>query len=152
MTSGHADIIILLAEDDDGHAELILEQLRSVGVANKIIRFHDGQELWEYLTAEGQRACPASDRDLLLILDIVMPKMNGLEALRRIKTDQRWHDLPIIMLTTTNDPREIENCYKLGCNCCITKPIAYEHFTEALKKLGFCLMVTPTPVIPSQNG
>ena len=152
MTSAHTNVTILIAEDDEGHAELILEQLRSAGVANEIIRFRDGQELWDYLMAEGRRTSQHDGHDFLLLLDIVMPGLDGLEVLRRIKTDKQWHNLPIIMLTTANDPREIESCYTLGCNCYITKPMEYERFTEMLKRLGLFLMVVQTPKIPPQDG
>jgi CheY-like chemotaxis protein len=148
MTAAYADVTLLIADDDEGHAELIFEQLRSAGVSNEIIRFRDGQELWDYLMAEGPRTSQDDVRGFLLLLDIVMPKLDGLEILRRIKTDRQWHNLPIIMLTTTNDPREIESSYTLGCSCYITKPMEYEHFTETLKKLGLSLMIVPTPKIP----
>ena len=152
MTIEHTNVTILIAEDDDGHAELILEQLRSAGVSNEIIRFRDGQELWDYLMAAGRRTSRYDTHGFLLLLDIVMPGMDGLEVLRRIKTDKQWHNLPVIMLTTTDDPREIESCYTLGCNCYITKPMEYERFTEMLKRLGLFLMVVQTPKIPPQDG
>ena len=152
MTTEHIDVTIMIAEDDEGHAELIMEQLRSAGVSNEIICFRDGQKLWDYLMAEGRRTSRYDGHGFLLLLDIVMPGMDGLEVLRRIKTDKQWHALPIIMLTTTDDPREIENCYTLGCNCYITKPMEYERFTEMLKKLGLSLMVVQTPKIPPQDG
>jgi CheY-like chemotaxis protein len=151
MTTEHTNVTILIAEDDEGHAELILEQLRSAGVSNEIIRFRDGQELWDYLMAEGRRTSQYDGHGFLLLLDIVMPRLDGLEVLRRIKTDKQWHNLPIIMLTTTDDPREIENCYTLGCNCYITKPMEYKRFTEMLKRLGLFLMVVQTPKIPPQD-
>lgn len=149
MTAENTNVTILIAEDDEGHAELILEQLRSAGVSNEIIYFRDGQELWTYLMDADRRT---SNHGFLLLLDIVMPGMDGLEVLRRIKTDKQWHNLPIIMLTTTNDPREIESCYTLGCNCYITKPMEYERFTETLKNLGLSLMIDPTSKIPPQDG
>ena len=152
MTNAPANITILIAEDDEGHAELILEQLRSAGVSNEIIRFRNGQELWDYLMDAGRRASPHDSHDFLLLLDIVMPGMDGLEVLRRIKTDKQWHNLPVIMLTTTDDPQEIKNCYTLGCDCHITKPMEYERFTEMLKRLGLSLLVVQTPKIPPQNG
>jgi CheY-like chemotaxis protein len=151
MTTGQTNLKILMAEDDEGHAELILEQLRSAGVSNEIIIFRDGQELWEYLTAEGRRISPHDGHGFLLLLDIVMPRLDGLEVLRRIKTDEQWRNLPIIMLTTTNDPREMESCYILGCDCYITKPMQYERFIEALEKLGLSSMVIPTPQIPPND-
>ena len=152
MTAEHTSVTILIAEDDEGHAELILEQLRSAGVSNAIIHFRDGQELWDYLMAAGRRTSRYDGHNFLLLLDIVMPRLDGLEVLRRIETDKQWHNLPIIMLTTTDDPREIESCYSLGCNCYITKPMQYERFTEMLKRLGLFLMVVQTPKIPPQDG
>ena len=152
MTAEHTNVTILIAEDDEGHAELIMEQLRSAGVSNEIIRFQDGQELWEYLMAAGRRTSQYNGHGFLLLLDIVMPGLDGLEILRRIKTDKQWHNIPVIMLTTTNDPREIERSYTLGCNCYITKPMEYERFTGTLKKLGLSLMIVPTPKIPPQDG
>jgi len=152
MTAEHTNVTILIAEDDDGHAELILEQLQSAGVSNEIIRFRDGQELWDYLMATGRRTSRYAGHGFLLLLDIVMPGLDGLEVLRRIKTDKQWHNLPIIMLTTTDNPREIESCYTLGCNCYITKPMEYERFTEMLKRLGLFLMVVQMPIIPPQDG
>ncbi|MFH1969670.1 MAG: response regulator [Verrucomicrobiota bacterium] len=152
MTTEQTNVTIMIAEDDEGHAELILEQLRSAGVSNEIIRFRDGQELWDYLMDKSRRTSQYDGHGFLLLLDIVMPGMDGLEVLRRIKTDKQWHNLPIIMLTTTDDPREIESCYTLGCNCYITKPMEYEKFTEMLKRLGLFLMVVQTPKIPPQDG
>ncbi|MFA5044119.1 MAG: response regulator [Kiritimatiellia bacterium] len=152
MIGEHSNVTILIAEDDEGHAELILEQLRNAGVSNEIARFRDGQELWDYLMAAGRRASQYDSNGFLLLLDIVMPGMDGLEVLRRIKTDKQWRNLPIIMLTTTDDPREIENCYTLGCNCYITKPLEYARFTEMLKRLGLFLMIVQTPRIPPQDG
>ena len=152
MTGAHTNVTILIAKDDDGHAELILEQLRNAGISNEIVRFQDGQKLWDYLTAEGRRTSPYDGHGFLLLLDIVMPVMGGLETLRRIKTDKQWHNLPVIMLTTTDDPREIESCYTLGCNCYITKPMEYERFTEILRRLGLFLMVVQTPKIPPKDG
>ena len=153
MTAEHTNnVTILIAEDDEGHAELILEQLQSAGVSNETIRFRDGQKLWDYLMAAGRRTSRHDGHGFLLLLDIVMPGMDGLEVLRRIKTAKQWHYLPIIMLTTTNDPREIESSYTLGCNCYITKPMEYERFTEMLKQLDLFLMVVQKPKIPPQDG
>lgn len=152
MTTEPINVTILLTEDDDGHAELIVEQLRSAGVSNEILRFRDGQELWDYLMAAGWRTSPYDNHGFLLLLDIMMPRLDGLEVLRRIKTDKQWHNLPVIMLTTTDDPREIESCYTLGCNCYITKPMEYERFKEMLRRLGLFLMVVQMPKIPSQDG
>jgi CheY-like chemotaxis protein len=134
---------ILLAEDDDGHAELITEHLRDAGIHNPIRRFHDGDEIWHFLTAP--ETSDSSEERYLLLLDIRMPRVDGTEVLRRIKADERLRQLPVIMLTTTDDPHEIERCYALGCNAYITKPIEFVAFSEALRRLGLFLMVVRVP-------
>ncbi|MGE5787041.1 MAG: response regulator [Myxococcales bacterium] len=137
---------ILLAEDDDGHAELIVEHLRDVGITNPIRRFRDGDEVWQYLT--DQNSSEGVDQHCLLLLDIRMPRLDGTEVLRRIKADETLRSLPVIMLTTTDDPREIERCYALGCNAYVTKPIEFAAFSEALRRLGLFLMVVRLPKGP----
>jgi CheY-like chemotaxis protein len=135
------EVTILIAEDDDGHAELIKEHLRSVGLYNEMKRFRDGIELWEFLsTTEGDN-CRKKDHSYLLLLDIRMPRLNGVEVLRKIKSDTELHKMPVIMLTTTDDPREIEECYRLGCSSYITKPIDFIQFADTLKRLGLFIMV-----------
>lgn len=129
------DVEILIAEDDDGHAELIVEELRESGIVNPIRRFEHGRALLDFL------ADPAATREgappLLILLDIRMPIMDGVEALGIIKSDHRLRTIPVIMLTTTDDPREIEECYALGCNFYITKPLDFAKFSETLKHVGF---------------
>src|SRR5205823_2243720 len=81
----------------------------------------------------------------VLLLDINMPRVDGVEVLRRLKSDPRTAMLPVIMLTTTDDPREVEKCYQIGCNVYITKPVEYDAFVEAVKRLGFFLQVVRLP-------
>lgn len=143
------DVTILIAEDDDGHAELIKDNLRESGVNNQIIRFRNGQEALDFFFA-----APAADQPgrqpgeaYLMLLDIRMPKVDGVEVLRRIKRDPELKNMPVIMLTTTDDPREIRACYELGCNCYITKPVDYQQFSEMLSRLGlFIMVVQVTPL------
>ncbi|MPN51600.1 Response regulator rcp1 [bioreactor metagenome] len=110
------DIIILIAEDDDGHAELIIEGLRETGLKNEIVRFSDGQELWDYLHSQCREEMLENNQEFLILLDINMPRMDGITVLERIKNDVCLKDIPVMMLTTTDDPREVERCYQLGCN------------------------------------
>jgi len=135
------EIIILIAEDDDGHAELIVEGLRETGLKNEIIRFENGQEIWEYLLDALKDGMPVNGIEYLVLLDINMPRMDGTEVLRRIKNYENIKNIPVIMLTTTDDPREIEKCYQLGCNVYITKPVEFIKFAETLQKLGFFLQI-----------
>ena len=139
---------IILTEDDDGHASLVERNLRRAGVANNFTRLRDGQEAVEYFhgpTARLPAECTATN--CVLLLDINMPRVDGIEVLRRLKSDPRTATLPVIMLTTTDDPREVERCYQLGCNVYVTKPVEYESFVDAVKRLGFFPQVVklPTP-------
>ena len=134
-------VTILIAEDDDGHAELIQDHLREAGVNNPMKRFRDGQEAWDYLDAVNGGAHRENGRAYLLLLDIRMPRMDGVEVLRRVKESKALRNMPVIMLTTTDDPREVEACYRLGCNCYVTKPIEFTQFSEALRTLGLFVMI-----------
>lgn len=129
------DIMILLVEDDDGHAELIKDCLKESGIVNPIRRFRDGQEIIDYLFG-GQEAKKELAGGYLALLDIRIPKVDGQEVLRRIKGDARLKTLPVIMLTTTDDPREVQSSYRMGCNAYLTKPVDYDSFTELIRYLG----------------
>lgn len=135
------DIIILIAEDDDGHAELIIEGLRETGLKNEIIRFEDGLKLWNYLHSQCRDDMLENNQEFLILLDINMPHMDGVTVLEKIKNDICLKDIPVMMLTTTEDPREVERCYQLGCNVYITKPIEFIKFAEILQRLGLFLQI-----------
>ncbi len=143
----HHNIEILIAEDDDGHALLIKKNLKRAGVMNKTIRFKDGQETLDFLFKNKKDLTPNSNVSYVLLLDINMPKKNGVDVLRQIKKDEKLQKLPIIMLTTTDNPVEIDECYRLGCNNYIAKPVDYDKFIETIKKLGLFLMIVKTPQI-----
>jgi CheY-like chemotaxis protein len=130
---------ILIAEDDDGHADLVMEQLQDAGLRHPIVRFRDGQEVMDFLLPPA--GGPARARPCLLLLDINMPRMDGITVLRRLKGDPATRSIPIIMLTTTDDPGEVAACYRLGCNLYITKPVAFQAFSETIQRLGQFLEV-----------
>ena len=134
-------VTIILAEDDDGHATLIERNLRRAGLDNGFIRLRDGQEALDFVFGS---SAPRPE-PCVLLLDIKMPRVDGIEVLRRLKGDPATATLPVIMLTTTDDPREIERCYQLGCNVYVTKPVEYEQFIDAVKRLGFFLQVVKLP-------
>jgi CheY-like chemotaxis protein len=138
-------LVILLAEDDDGHASLIQRNLRRAGVSNAIARVRDGQEALDYLYCRGPYAGRPHEAPLLLLLDINMPRVDGVEVLRTIKADRDLAQVPAIMLTTTDDPREVERCYQLGCSVYIAKPVRYEDFVDALTRLGMFLEIIKVP-------
>jgi CheY-like chemotaxis protein len=138
-------MVILLAEDDEGHALLVKKNIARAGIANQILHVKDGQEALEYVRREGPyRDRPASG-PLLVVLDINMPRVDGVEVLAQIKKSEATATIPVIMLTTTDDPREVERCYQYGCSVYITKPVEYEAFVEAVKRLGLFLQVVQIP-------
>jgi CheY-like chemotaxis protein len=138
-------ISIVLAEDDDGHATLIQRNLQRSGVLNHFFRVKDGQEALDYIRGEGSYAEQPPHGNVLLLLDINMPRLDGVEVLRRLKADPRTNTIPVMMLTTTDDPREIERCYQLGCSVYVTKPVEYTAFIEAINRLGLFLQVVRVP-------
>ncbi len=127
----------LLVDDDLGHCELVRRNLRRAGITNEIHTVHDGQSALDFVHAA---AGP-----VLLLLDINMPGLSGIEVLRRLKGDPQYCHTPIIMLTTTDDPREVERCYALGCNVYLTKPVNPLEFVEAVRRLGLFLAVVRLP-------
>lgn len=138
-------LTIVLAEDDDGHAQLIHRNLQRAGLVNGFLRVRDGQEALDLIFGEGDYVGRALGANALLLLDINMPRIDGVEVLRRLKSHAATSMLPVIMLTTTDDPREVERCYQLGCNVYITKPVEYEGFVNAIKQLGLFLQVVRIP-------
>ena len=133
------DIVIVLAEDDPGHARLIQKNLSAI-ITNNIVRFGNGQEALDYLRSEEQ-----ASRQHLLLLDLNMPVMDGYQVLRHLKEDPRTVLIPVIVLTTTDDPGEIQRCYDLGCNAYVVKSADYEEFTEAMRRLGLFLTIARMP-------
>ena len=134
---------ILIVEDDEGHAILIRENLQAAGVSNRIEHFRDGQAILDYFVSRK----PSSHETYIVLLDIRMPKVDGIEVLRRLKADPDLGRLPVIMLTTTDDTREVERCYELGCNVYIQKPVDYERFAEAIRRLGLFVPLLLVPEV-----
>lgn len=138
-------ITILLAEDDDGHALLIERNLARAGFVNRIVRVSDGQQALDYIDSQGTFADRPMDNALLVLLDINMPRVDGVEVLTQLKSRERTAPIPVMMLTTTDDPREIERCYELGCSVYITKPVEYDAFVETIRRMGLFLQVVRVP-------
>jgi CheY-like chemotaxis protein len=140
-------VTILIADDDHGHASLIMRNLRRAGIENPIRHFKDGQLILDFLFGEGDGERAENGHPYLLLLDIRMPKVDGTEVLRRIRAAATLRAMPVIMITTTDDPREVQTCHRLGCSTYIRKPIDYEKFIEAIRRLGLFLMVIQVPQI-----
>ncbi len=147
-------VVILIADDDPGHSRLVEKHLRRAGLNNPIHHFVDGQAVLDYIF--GAEDPPAIDTSLshLLLLDIRMPKVDGVEVLRRVKEHPDYRKMPVCMLTTTDDPREVERCHALGCNSYIVKPVDYEKFADAINQLGLFITLVQIPDLsrPSLTG
>lgn len=139
------ELVILLAEDDDGHAYLVQQNLLDAGLANRVVHVKDGQEALDYIHRAGAHRDRVPNGPLLLLLDINMPRVDGVEVLRRLKADPKTAELPVIVLTTTDDPREVKRCYELGCSSYVTKPVEYDKFVEAVHRLGLFLAIVKVP-------
>jgi len=146
------EIVILLAEDDEAHASLIRRNLRRAGVGNEIFAFKDGKEILDFLFEQGDGPRRTHGVPYLLLLDIKMPRVDGVEVLRRVKQNKELRKMPIVMVTTTDDPREVEKCHELGCNNYITKPIEYDKFVKVIRQLGMFLLVVEVPIIDGEDG
>lgn len=138
-------IKILLAEDDEGHAILIQDSLSENRLLNEIDHVKDGEEALDYLYRRNGYENSIFVKPDIILLDINMPKVDGLEVLAKIKQDDDLKNIPVIMLTTTDNPREIDKSYKLGANSYITKPVVFDNFIEKITKLGMFLEIVSLP-------
>jgi CheY-like chemotaxis protein len=139
------EVAILLVEDDLGHARLIEKNLRRSNITNDIVIVNDGQQAIDYLFGEGDYLGTKPHKPILVLLDLNLPGLDGYQVLQRMKGDDRTKRIPVVILTTTDDAREVERCYDLGCNVYMTKPVDYEQFSDAIRKLGLFLMVVTIP-------
>src|SRR5262245_42706040 len=139
-------VMILLVEDDPGHARLIERNLRRAHITNDIVTLSDGQLAIDYLLRENSYAGSTHALPLLLLLDLNLPGLDGTQVLARLKAEESTKHIPVIILTTTDEPYEIQRCYALGCNIYLTKPVEYEQFAEAIRKLGLFLSIVKLPL------
>ncbi len=140
-------IVILIAEDDAGHFVLVKKNLWRCCVPNEIVHFMDGQEVLDFLFGNGKGPHAEKDKAYLLLLDIRMPKVDGMEVIRQIKNHPVMKKVPVIMLTTTDDPEEIKDCYEAGCSFYIVKPSNYNDFMSCVEQLGAFLSL-PSVKVP----
>lgn len=147
----HEEVTILLAEDDEGHAGLIRKNLERAGIVNEIQHFKDGQEVVDFLFLRGTGPHRQAGQAYILLLDIRMPRLDGTDVLKRVKEDAELCKLPVIMITTTDDPREVEHCHAMGCSSYIAKPVEYEAFVNAIRQLGLYLSVVQVPQIYGES-
>ena len=117
------DVTILISEDDKGHFVLLKHRLRHADIQNEIIHFADGQETLDFLNGNGPETGMDPQKQYLLLLDIRMPKVDGIEVLKTVKQDQRFEDIPVIMVTSSDDPDNIQRCREFGSDAYIVKPL-----------------------------
>jgi CheY-like chemotaxis protein len=141
---------IVIVDDDDGHVELVRRNLRRSGIDNDMVSFANGLAALDFVMCRGVHANRAGDGELLLLLDINMPGLDGVEVLRQVKDNPSTKKIPVVMLTTTDDPREINRCYDLGCNVYVTKPVEPAAFIEAVQRLGLFISVVSLPIDPTR--
>ena len=140
---------LLLIEDNMSDAELTIRELKKHHLANNLFHVKDGEEALEFIFATGRYADSRSlsNSPKLILLDIQMPKVNGIEVLQKIKSDERTKIIPVIMLTSSKEDPDIKACYKLGANSYIVKPVNFVGFAEAIKNLGFYWLLLNQPPV-----
>ncbi|MDE1568417.1 response regulator [Aquabacter sp. P-9] len=138
-------VSIVMIEDDEGHARLIEKNIRRAGVMNEITPFRDGTSAIKHLFGADGTGAVNAGKALLVLLDLNLPDMTGVDILKRIKENEHLKRSPVVVLTTTDDKREIQRCYDLGANVYVTKPVNYENFANAIRQLGLFFSVIQVP-------
>ena len=139
-------IMILLVEDDPGHARLIERNLRRAGVSHELTWIEDGQKALDYFFPDGVAAMPLpGDTRLVVLLDLNLPGVDGYTVLERVKTNDHTKHIPVLVLSTTDEQRDIERGYDLGCNAYLVKPVEYDQFADAIHWLGSFVSTTKIP-------
>ncbi|MBL0370639.1 response regulator [Rhizobium sp. KVB221] len=144
MMAAGKEVTIVMIEDDEGHARLIEKNVRRAGVNNPIMPFTNGNSALDFILGH-DRSGENFNRYLLILLDLNLPDMSGIDVLERVKSNPHTKRLPVIILTTTDDEREIQKCYDLGANVYITKPVDYDSFAHAIRQLGLFFSVMQVP-------
>lgn len=136
---------ILLAEDDPNDVELILAALAEHNLANKVEVVRDGAEALDYLFRRGKFAARPDANPVVVLLDLKMPKVNGLEVLHKIKTDEKLKTVPVVALTSSRESPDVKRCYDYGVNAYVVKPVGFPDFINAVKQLGIFWAVLNQP-------
>jgi CheY-like chemotaxis protein len=136
---------ILLVEDDPRDVELILEALSDYNLANEVIVANDGEEALDYLYRRGNFKARHGDNPAVVLLDLKLPKVNGMEVLKQIRADEKLKMIPIVILTSSREDKDWLESYKLGVNAYVVKPVDFHEFVEAVKDLGAFWAVVNEP-------
>ncbi len=139
------NVTILIVEDDPGHSRLIEKNLRRANIKNRLVKVGDGRRALDYLFEKGEYADRRRASSLLVLLDLNLPIISGIQVLKRMRENDSTRRIPVIILTTSDENRDVSACYDAGCNVYITKPVDYARFSEAIEKLGLFLTVASLP-------
>jgi CheY-like chemotaxis protein len=137
--------LILLVEDDPKDVELTLGALSDNNIANEVVVTRDGTEALDYLYRRGSYAARAEHDPLLILLDLKLPKVDGLQVLRQLKSDDRLKLIPVVMLTSSNEEKDVIRSYNLGVNAYVVKPVDFDEFAAAIRQLGLFWAITNRP-------
>ena len=153
METNKSGIIILMADDDDDDYLLTQKALGESKLLNELHRVRDGEELLAYLRHEGPYKESAPERPGVILLDLNMPRMDGREALREIKSDATIRDIPIVVFTTSKAEEDVYRSYKLGVNSFITKPVTFDNLIQVMKTLGkYWFEIVELPLSPHERN
>ncbi|MFP4546617.1 MAG: response regulator [Fidelibacterota bacterium] len=142
------NVVILLAEDNPGHAKLTRKHLKRAGLKNTIIHFNNGEELLNFLDKNGEYPnSPEIEQSYFIIMDLKMPIIDGFKALELLKSNNTYAVIPVVIYSTSDDPLEIYKCYQKGCNGYVVKPVQSKDFADFLKNLVSYLKIIQIPVI-----
>ncbi|RJR36064.1 MAG: response regulator [Deltaproteobacteria bacterium] len=136
---------ILFVEDDPKDIELTLNGLAEHNLANEIVVARDGVEALDYLYRRGEFAQRPEGNPVVILLDIKMPRLDGIQVLRQLKADEQMRFIPIVILTSSQESRDLDECYKLGANGYVVKPVRFAEFVDAVKRLGVYWVLTNEP-------
>jgi two-component system, response regulator len=141
-------IEILLVEDNSGDSEMTIDALKSNNLANKLLHVRDGAAALDFLFAQGEyEGRDSTAKPRLILLDLKMPKVNGIEVLEKIRSDERTKDIPVVVLTSSKEDPDIKKCYALGVNSYVVKPVEFDDFQKAISDLGlYWMIVNQQPV------
>jgi two-component system, response regulator len=150
MANPHS-VEILLVEDNPDDVELTLHALKNSKLVNRILVVRDGAEALDYLYGEGEFAGRnLQDVPLLILLDLKLPKVSGIEVLRRLRGEQRTHTIPVVVLTASREERDIAEAYNLGSNSYIVKPVDFDQFSKVAERLGYYWLLLNQPPLPPE--
>jgi CheY-like chemotaxis protein len=138
-------VTVVIAEDDEGHATLVQRNLRRAAIPANAVRVRDGQELLDYMYRRGPWQSRAKHPAILILLDLKMPRIGGLEVLERLKHDVQFAHIPIFVLTTSSNPIELDECYARGASACLVKPVEFGLFGHMVHRLAEFLVMARLP-------